>query len=280
MDGMLRGQAAAKSALDVACWDLAAQSAEVPVCGLLGGRRITEIPLYVAIPLGPPDAMASFAADRVAEGARALQLKLGSAPRMDADRVRAVRDASGADIRLVADANGAWQPREALEVADRLAGIADVILEQPCATLEQCLHVRRLTRLPMSLDESIVDVATLARAATMGAMEAINLKLGRVGGLSAARRIRDLAVALGIGLVIEDTWGGDLVTAAVSHLAASTAPQALLHASFMNDWVDEHVAGHRPRSSGGHGSAPSEAGLGVTVDRSRLGSPLTQVARP
>lgn len=89
------------------------------------------------------------------------------------------------------------------------------------ARLRSAGHVRGLTTLPMSLDEVIVDAATLARAADAGAMEAINLKIGRVGGLSTARVMRDLAHALGIGCVIEDSWRGDVLTAAVSHLAAS-----------------------------------------------------------
>jgi L-alanine-DL-glutamate epimerase-like enolase superfamily enzyme len=75
-------------------------------------------------------------------------------------------------------------------------------------------------------------------------------------------------------MTIEDTWGGDIVTAAVSHLAASTAPESLLHASFMNDWVCEHVAGHSPRSAQGRGRAPDGPGLGIEVDVEALGTPL------
>ena len=123
-----------------------------------------------------------------------------------------------------------------------------MILEQPCRTLGECLEIRHNCTLPMSLDEVIVDVPIFTEAISRGAMEAINLKIGRVGGLSAARVIRDLCHALGVRATIEDTWGTDVVTAAVSHLAASTAPETLVHASFMNDWVSEYVAGHQPRS--------------------------------
>jgi cis-L-3-hydroxyproline dehydratase len=86
--------------------------------------------------------------------------------------------------------------------------------------------------------------------------------------------MRDLAQELGLSVTIEDTWGGDLVTAAVAHLAASTAPEALFTVSFMNDWTNEHVAGHEPRSAGGYGSAPTAPGLGVEVDVAALGAPL------
>ena len=104
-------------------------------------------------------------------------------------------------------------------------------------------------------------------------MEAFNLKISKVGGLTKAKLMRDLAVALGLRVTIEDTWGGDLVTAAVSHLAASTPPDALFTVSFMNDWTNEHVAGHsrarRPASA-----RRRRAGLGIDVDVAALGAPL------
>jgi cis-L-3-hydroxyproline dehydratase len=147
-----------------------------------------------------------------------------------------------------------------------------VLFEQPCPTLEECLAVRARTTLPMVLDEVITDVRALIRAA--GAIDGVNLKLGRVGGLTAARLLRDLGQELGLRFTIEDSWGGDLTTAAVSHLAASTRPEALLMASFMNDWTLDHIAGHEPRSRRGRGAAPARPGLGVEVDTEALGAPL------
>jgi L-alanine-DL-glutamate epimerase-like enolase superfamily enzyme len=277
MDRTLRGQPAAKSALDVACWDILGRSVGLPVCTLLGGRRGEDFPLYAAVPLGPAEAMVAFSLNALQGGIGALQLKLGSDPFVDAGRVRAVRAAVGDGPLIVADANGGWGRHDALVAARLLSDVTNVVLEQPCATLAECLEIRRRTSLPMSLDEVIVDVPSLIEAAGLGAMESINLKIGRVGGLSRARVVRDLAGALGIRATIEDTWGGDVVTAAVSHLAASTAPDALVHASFMNDWVTDHVAGHEPRSQHGRGRAPAAPGLGIEVDVDALGPPLQVV---
>ena len=277
MDGALRGQYAAKSALDVACWDVLGRSVGLPVCTLLGGRRSQDFPLYVAIPLASSRAMTEFAVAAVQGGIAGLQLKLGSDPVADANRVRAVRDAVGDAVLLVADANGGWRRHDALMAARLLSDVTNVVLEQPCATLSECVEIRRRVSVPMSLDEVIVDVPSLAQASALGAMESINLKVGRVGGLSRARVIRDLADALGLRATIEDTWGGDVVTATVSHLAASTAPEALVHASFMNDWVSDHVAGRQPRSEHGRGRAPDAPGLGIEVDVEALGAPLQRV---
>ena len=273
MDGALRGHAYAKSALDIACWDLLGQALGVPVSTLLGGVRSPDFPLYVAIPLGPAEAMVQHVRDRRAEGVRHFQLKLGADPREDAARVRAVLE-EDLDV-VVADANGGWRLQDAVIAARALEGLDRVLFEQPCPTLEECLVVRERTTLPMVLDEVITDVQTLIRA--YGAMEAINLKIGRVGGLTRARLIRDLGTELGLRFTIEDSWGGDVTTAAVSHLAASTKPDNLLMASFMNDWTLDHVAGYEPHSLRGRGAAPTTPGLGLQVDAERLGAPLESV---
>ena len=280
MDGRLRGHGYAKSALDIACWDAFGRLTGQPVSALLGGALQDELPLYVAIPLGPPARMAEFVARERATGIRNFQAKLGADPADDAERVLAVLDATGPGDAVTGDANGAWRRQDAIMAARLLEGAQRFRLEQPCPTLEECLAVRRLTTLPMVLDEVIVDLPTLVRAAGLDAMDQVNLKIGRVGGLLPARLMRDTAVSLGIRLMIEDSWGGDVTTAAVAHLAAGTPPDALFAVSFMNDWTLEHIAGYEPRSRGGLGPVPDGPGLGIEVDVSGLGAPLFTVVDP
>lgn len=275
LDGALAGHLYAKSAVDIACWDLLGQAAGLPVSALLGGVLAPDFPLYVAIPLGPVEEMVEHMAARRAEGIRRFQLKLGDDPREDAARVRAVLGETDAGEIVIADANGGWRLQDATIAARALEGLDRVLFEQPCPTLEECLIVRGRTTLPMVLDEVITDVESLLRARP--AIDGINLKIGRVGGLTKAKLLRDLAVQLGLRLTIEDSWGGDLTTAAVAHLAASTPPRQLLMASFMNDWTLDHIAGYEPRSAGGRGAAPTAPGLGIDVDRTRL-STLSAVA--
>ena len=126
---------------------------------------------------------------------------------------------TGPEDAIIGDANGGWRRQDAIIAARLLEGFDRLRLEQPCPTLEECLAVRRLSTLPFVLDEVITDLPTLVRAAAADAMDHVNLKVGRVGGLTKARLMRDAAVELGLTLTIEDSWGGDLVTAAVSHLA-------------------------------------------------------------
>ncbi len=274
MDATLRGHEYAKSAIDVACWDILGRIASQPVAMLLGGVLQAELPLYIAVPLGPPEAMAAFVERERAGGIHHFQLKLGDAPERDRDRVAAVHAVIGPEDAIIGDANGGWRRQDAIIAARLLEGFDRLRLEQPCPTLEECLAVRRLSTLPFVLDEVITDLPTLVRAATADAMDHVNLKVGRVGGLTKARLMRDAAVDLGLTLTIEDSWGGDIVTAAVGHLAAGVPPAQLFAASYMNDWTVEHVAGYQPRSRDGRGPVPLDPGLGVEVDIDRLGPPL------
>jgi len=274
LETALRGSPEAKSALDVACWDALGRTLGVPVHTLLGGALHTDLPLYVAVPLGAPEAMAAFVDRERAEGVHRFQLKLGGAPVEDARRAAAVVEATGPEDEIIGDANGGWRRQDAIIAARLMEPLPRYRLEQPCPTLDECLAVRHLTTLPMVLDEVITDLGAFTRAVAAEAMDHINLKVGRVGGLSKARLIRDSAVELGIRLTIEDSWGGDIVSAAVAHLAAAVPAEALFAVSFMNDWTLEHVAGYQPRSAAGRGPIPTGPGLGIDVDAGSLGTPL------
>ncbi len=274
MDHTLMGHEYAKSPIDVACWDLTGRAFDVSVSTLLGGVRQLEFPLYMAVPLSTPDAMVAYVAARRAEGIHRFQLKIGGNPYVDGDRARLVVESTTAEDIVIADANCGWRLSEAIVAARLMEDLPRLYFEQPCPTMEECIEVRKRTTLPMVYDEVVHDVATMLRAVRDGGAGAINLKVSKVGGLTKAKLIRDLAQELGVQVTIEDTWGGDIVSATSAHLAATTAEQSLLTVSFMNDWTNEHVAGYQPRSINGIGSAPEGPGLGIAVDEQRLGTAL------
>jgi cis-L-3-hydroxyproline dehydratase len=274
MDLALRGHSYAKSPIDVACWDLAGRAMGVSVSALLGGVRQERFPLYVAVPLGTPDEMTAFVLERRKEGVHKFQLKVGGDPRLDGSRARQIIDATGPEDIVIADANCAWRLNDAIIAARAMEGLPRLFFEQPCPTMEECIEVRKRTTLPMIYDEVVTDLETLLRATRDGGAGAVNLKISRVGGLTKAKLLRDVCDELGLQVTIEDTWGGDVVSATSAHLAATTRAKSLLTASFMNDWTAEHVAGYKPRSVGGFGSAPTGPGLGIDIDVSKLGTPV------
>jgi L-alanine-DL-glutamate epimerase-like enolase superfamily enzyme len=274
MDAVLLGHEYAKSPLDVACWDITGHALGASVTTLLGGLRQVSFPLYMAVPLGSPEAMTEYVLARRAEGIHRFQLKIGGDPTVDGHRARQVVEATGPEDLVVADANCGWRLNDAITAARLMEGLPRLYFEQPCPTMEECIEVRKHTTLPMVYDEVVHDVPTLLRAVREGGAGAFNLKVSKVGGLTKAKLMRDLAQELGIQVTIEDTWGGDIVSATAAHLAASTRPEALLTVSFMNDWTKEHLAGYQPRSVKGFGSAPSGTGLGLAIDPGLLGEPL------
>jgi L-alanine-DL-glutamate epimerase-like enolase superfamily enzyme len=274
MDSALSGHGYAKSPIDVACWDLAGRSLGVSVATLLGGIRQERFPLYVAVPLGTPDQMTAYVLARRQEGIHRFQLKVGGDPTLDGTRARQIVAATGPEDLVIADANCGWRLNDAILAARAMEGLPRLYFEQPCPTMEECIEVRKHTTLPMVYDEIVTDLPSLLRAIREGGAGAVNLKVSRVGGLTKARLLRDVCDELGLQVTIEDTWGGDIVTATSAHLAASTRARSLLTVSFMNDWTNEHVAGHQPRSANGFGSAPLRPGLGIEVDVSVLGKPL------
>lgn len=277
MDGALMGYAYAKSPVDVACWDLTGKAWGAGVVEMLGGVRQERFPLYFAVPLGPPDEMVDYVLARRAEGIHRFQLKIGANPIEDAERARLIVERTGPEDLIVGDANCGWRLNEAIIAARAMEGLPRFYFEQPCPTMEECIEVRKRTTLPMVYDEVVSDTATLLRAAREGGAGAFNLKVSKVGGLTKAKLMRDLGQELGLQVTIEDTWGGDIVSATSAHLAASTRADALLSVSFMNDWNNEHVAGYRPRSQDGYGSAPAGPGLGIDVDAGLLGAPIFSV---
>jgi L-alanine-DL-glutamate epimerase-like enolase superfamily enzyme len=269
MDSALLGAEAAKCAVDIACWDLLGKVAGLPIATLLGGVLAPDFPLYEAVPLAAPEAMAAFVEHRSAAGVRQFQLKVGNDPLEDAARTRAVLDRADADVTIIADSNGGWNIPQALAAVRAMAGLP-IYIEQPCRRTVDCAIVQASSSLPLVLDESVLTLDDLFEAKHVAHAGSVNIKLSRVGGISAAARMRDRAHDLGMTVSVEDTWGGDITSAAVSHIAASTSPTTLLTTSFFNDWTNEHVAQGEPMSSAGRGSAPVGPGLGIEVDASLL----------
>jgi L-alanine-DL-glutamate epimerase-like enolase superfamily enzyme len=277
MDAALKGHAYVKSGIDMACWDILGQVTGQPVSTLLGGRYGDDFVLYRAISQQAPDAMAANVAGYRSEGYRRFQLKVGSDVETDIARIRAVAEVLEPGDILVADANTGWLMHEAARVVRGVADI-DVYIEQPCLSYEECLSIRRRTGHPFVLDESIDGLGVLLQAHGDGAMDAVNIKISKFGGLTKARQARDLCVALGVAMTIEDSWGGDIVTAAIAHLAHSTPPELLFTATDFNSYVTVSIAEGAPQRERGRMAASEAPGLGVAPRWEVLGEPAVEVA--
>jgi cis-L-3-hydroxyproline dehydratase len=276
MEVHLKGHPYVKSAIDIACWDILGQACGQPLSTLLGGRHGEDIILYRAISQDAPEAMAARVAGYRAEGYTRFQLKVGGDPDIDIERIRAVSAKLKTGDRLVADANTGWLPHEAMRVCRAVRDV-DLYVEQPCLTYEECLSVRRHIDNPFVLDECIDDMTTLLRGSADRAMDVVNIKISKFGGLTRAREARDLCVSLGVAMTIEDSWGGDIVTAAIAHLAQSTPEQFRFTATDFNSYVTVSLADGAPKRVNGRMAAPTGPGLGVSPRPQVLGRPVIDV---
>ena len=273
MDSALSGHNYIKSPLDIACWDILGQAAGLPICTLLGGCFVSSFPLYRAISQGSSREMADDVARFREEGYRRFQLKVGGDPDKDIKRINAVLKVIQPGDILVADANTGWLMHKALRVVNALEG-EDLYIEQPCSTIEECLAVREHTNLPMVLDEVIKGIDSLMNAYNQRAMDVVNLKISRLGGLTRTKQMRDLCQSLGIAMTIEDSWGGDITTAAIAHLVGSTQPEFYFTSTDFNSYNDVRLAEDAPMRKEGKLEVPSGPGLGISVDEKKLGKPV------
>jgi L-alanine-DL-glutamate epimerase-like enolase superfamily enzyme len=277
MDQAMRGHPYVKSALDMACWDILGKLAGLPCAQLLGGRHGDSFKLYRAISQESPKQMANKVGDYRQEGYTKFQLKVGGDPDTDIERIKACAQKLKPGDVLVADANTGWLMHQAARVVDAVRDV-DVYIEQPCMSYEECRAIRERTARPFILDEVIDSQAMVLKAAQDRAADVINLKISKVGGLTRARQIRDLCVSLGLAMIVEDTWGGDIVTAAIAHLAHSTPPEFLFAATDFNSYVTKPIAIGAPKRKDGQMAASAAPGLGVTPLADALGEPVLKVA--
>jgi L-alanine-DL-glutamate epimerase-like enolase superfamily enzyme len=277
MDALLKGHPYVKSGIDIACWDILGQAAGAPVATLLGGRYGDDFVLYRAISQESPEEMARRVAGYRDEGYRRFQLKVGGDPDVDVERIRAVRAVLAPGEVLIADANTGWLPHQAARVVRAVRDV-DVYIEQPCATYEENLSIRRRTDHPFVLDETIDGLGVLLRAAGDGAMDVVNLKISKLGGLTRTRQARDLCVSMGVAMTIEDSWGGDVTTAAIAHLAHSTPTELLFTSTDFNSYVTVSTADGAPQRKNGRMAASAAPGLGITPRAEFLKKPAVDVS--
>ncbi len=277
LDHQVQGHGYAKAPFDAACWDILAQSLNAPLWAVWGGKLTDGAPMYrVAPQRGTEETIAEMEGYR-AQGYRQFQIKVGSDWSADIDRIRSTVPLLKPGEKAMADANQGWRVDDALRVA-RATRDLDYIFEQPCRSYEECMQVRARSDLPMKLDECVTGMHVAQRIVADHGAELVCLKISNLGGLSKARRVRDYLIENRIPVVAEDTWGGEIATAALAHFAATTPKE------YMHNTTD--LMNYNTRSTGVDGAvakdgklyAPDAPGLGVTPDFDSLGEPVLEFA--
>ncbi len=275
MDRAVRGHEAAKSAVDLACWDLLGKAAGLPVKTLLGGEEVEGAKLYDSIPTDAPATMIETINAKRKQDITVFQVKLGEGSGPDIERMRAVAEILEPHECMVCDANRGWSledARRAVAAADRLPPELGLLIEQPCASYEECLAIRKVCGRPFVLDEVIDHMRDLARACADDALDAVVIKLSHAGGLTKAAEMARFAARMGLRMRIEDTVGAEIVRAAVAHLAVTVPEKSLLGAYPHPASVSVATTSARVRD--GKLYAGDEPGLGIEPDPEVLGEPI------
>lgn len=274
MDATLSGHWYIKSALDIACWDLLGKYTRQPLHTLLGGFFGKNIVFQQAIYTGLPEDMVRQVQTARKEGYTYFSAKIGGNVALDIERVRALSADLKPHEHLIFDANRSWLPGQAIQVMNANKDLP-FFFEQPCETLEECRTVRRFTTHPMILDECILSFQDLLMAYREGIAQGLGLKIGRIGGLTKTRKMRDFGVATGMRMNIAETGGSQIANAANIHIAIST-PETNRHATI--DFVPMHAtvtATDQHQWSVGKAAPSNDYGLGITPNLAVLKEPVT-----
>jgi len=278
MDDSLVGNPGAKTALDVACWDIFGKSVDLPVCDLLGGRRDGSIPMISSISSDEPEHMRSQVLQYRQKGFMGHSIKIGASlaeggPKLDADRIEAcLADKMPGEWFLV-DANGGLSVEHALRMLNLLPDKLDFVLEAPCASWAETYAVRQKAKVPILLDELIQSDTDLIHAIQNNLCDGVGLKVSKQGGLTAMRRQKDICTAAGLVMSVQDTTGSDIAFAAIVHAAQATPKHLLRCALDSRSMVALTTAKFDAPIVKGGVMAPSEPGLGIVPDRDCLGDP-------
>lgn len=274
MDSTLLGHEHAKTAIDVACWDVFGKSVGLPVCELLGGRTDVKLSMISSIGVCSPEEMRSRVAEYRSKGYKGHSIKIGGDPRKDAALITAALADKEDDELFLADANTGLTVETSLRLLQLLPPGLDFVLESPCATWREHLALRRRTSVPMMLDELITNSSSVIQMIADEAAEGVNLKISKAGGLTKARRQRDILLAAGLTIGVQDTVGSDIACAAIIHLSQTIPKRNFRCMLNTQDMVTLKTADIEHSFEDGFVTAPNVPGLGIKPRLDVLGEPV------
>lgn len=214
----------AKSAIEMACWDIQGKAAGKPVYELLGGpARPRSIRCRFSMGAYPTERARSRAAELVAEGFTTIKVKVGTKPEEDLERVRAVREVIGPNRELVIDANAGWDAPTAIAAMRELEDCHVTVFEQPTTNGDYAAlaEVRRAISAKVMADDVVFDLVHARECIRNDACDVVSLYPGKNGGIRKAKQIVDYAAERGVACSIGSNLELDVAAAAMCHLVVA-----------------------------------------------------------
>jgi L-alanine-DL-glutamate epimerase-like enolase superfamily enzyme len=266
MDILSPNNPSIKAAFEMALWDICGKIADLPICCLLGKYR-DSFETDKTVFLETPAAMAEAARDVVRQGFRTVKVKVGESPEKDIARLAAIREAVGADIALRIDANQGWTPAEAVRSLRGVEKYNIQACEQPVPhwDMEGLRYVRDHSSIPVMADESVHSPHDAIEAVRKEAVDLINIKLMKTGGILNAVRVAQISAAAGIQCMLGCMNETSLALTAAAHVIASQ--KNLIYAdldSFLFNVGNPIIGGMEIKQ--GVVYLPTTPGLGLDID--------------
>lgn len=271
MDGLLNGHNYAKAAIDIAVMDLMGKHYGVRICDLLGGAESERLPAYYAVGIGDAEETSKKCAEKIAEGYTRVQIKAGGRDvAIDIEVVRKTWETIGGKAELVVDPNRGMTAVQAKSLSLACHDIP-FVFEQPCNTMDEIASIRSQVVHPILIDENTESINDLLRTINLGVCDGFGLKLTRLGGINAMATVRDICATRSMPHTCEDTWGGDIVAAAVIHLAATVEPRLLEAVWTAGSYIEENYDPvNGINVDAGYFTVPKGVGLGIEPDESQF----------
>ena len=272
MDSIIFGNAAVKSAFDMAMYDIASQEALVPLYVFLGGKNNKQIVTDYTVSMGEPGKMAGDAEKIKAKGFQYVKVKLGGTKARDVERIRLIREAIGNEMPMRIDANQGWQAHTAVDILKALAPFSIQHCEEPIPRWDfmELPRIKRESPVPIMADESCCDHHDAKRLIELHACDMFNVKLSKSGGIFKAQKIIRLAEQAGIRMQAGGFLESRLGFTAAAHLALTS--DHIIHYDFDTPLMqnEDVVTGGITYGNKGVVTVPEKPGLGATIDHSYL----------
>ena len=276
MNSLLNGHNYAKAAVDIAAHDALGKISGVSVSTLLGGSLRNKVPSYYATGVGSPEDVVKVVKEKILEGYPRVQIKVGGRPvEIDIEVIKKVWEhIRSKEIKMAVDANRGWTTEKAIRVSRECVDIP-FVMEQPCDTIEDLQEIKPHVSHLIYMDENSTSLKIVHSAVNRGIVDGFGMKVTRIGGLENMKTFRDICEASNLPHTCDDSWGGDIIASACTHIA-STVKDSLLEGAWL---AAPYIEGNYDIDNGiniinGHISVPEKPGLGIEIDETIFGPPI------
>ncbi len=274
MDSIIRNQHIAKSAIDMAIYDIWGKSTNQPVHQILGGKRRNEMKVMWSIGGSSPEESSKEVLEAKDNGYFGCMIKVGTDYKLDAQRTVAVREAVGSDFPLIADANQGWDVDTAIRYSKAVKNCNLLFFEQPVQSwdVNGMAKIKRAIDIPISADESVSTIYDAIRLIEAQAADIFSIKVTKNGGIMPAKAICQYAEANGIQLFFNSMIEEGITQAASLAVSATCSNIVTMigHAFFSPRRLDGDICTYHKQIKRGVVEVSDSPGLGIELEEDAI----------